>query len=72
MKLSDRLKAEHAFIIAKFGDDPICPRCSATLETFSDVCAADLCDQCPGFLAIDNAKAEFNRGYQAPRPQEKT
>lgn len=63
MRRSERMQNEHAFIVAKFGDDPICPRCSATLDTFADVCSADLTDACPGFLAIDNAKAEFNRSY---------
>ena len=60
-RLSERLQKEHKFITAKFGRSSICDRCGATLDTFADVCEADLDDPCPGFLAIDNAKAEFNR-----------
>lgn len=72
MKLSDRLKQEHAFIVAKFSYNPICDRCGATLDTFADACSADLTDPCQGFLTIDNAKSEFNRGYTPPQRKEQT
>lgn len=58
---SERLQNEHRFIVGKFGAASICDRCGATLDTFADACTADLDDACPGFLAIDNAKAEFNK-----------
>lgn len=63
MKLSERLKHEGAFVKEKLGTDPICNRCGATLDTFADDCSADLDDPCPGFLAIDGAKADFNRSW---------
>lgn len=58
---SDRLKNEGEFVVGKRGRKEICERCGATLETFADTCSADLDDACPGFLAIDAAKMEFNR-----------
>jgi len=62
-RLSERLQRERVFIDAKFGANSICDRCGATLDTFADACSADLDDACPGFLAIDNAKAEFNKQH---------
>ncbi len=39
----------------------ICGKCGATLETFDNVCSAALDEQCPGFLAIEQATAEWRR-----------
>jgi hypothetical protein len=61
MKKSERMQREGEFIREKFGTGSICQRCGATLDTFADACTADLTDPCPGFLAIDRAKAEFGR-----------
>jgi hypothetical protein len=59
-KLSENLKQEQAFVAAKLGTGRICDRCGASLKTFADDCSAELDDPCPGFLAIDKAKTEFN------------
>ncbi len=41
---------------AALGDGEICGRCGATLDTYAEVCtAADLTDDCPGFVAIEAA-----------------
>lgn len=60
-RLSDRLQKEHLYVAEHLGGKVICDRCGATLDTFADACSADLCDICPGFTAIDQAKAAFNR-----------
>jgi hypothetical protein len=68
MKISQHLKNERAYVEAKLTGE-ICARCGATLKTFSDKCSAGLSDTCPGFWAIDNAKADFNRRpRQEPKP----
>jgi hypothetical protein len=59
MKLSQRLIDERAFVERALGGRVICTRCSATLETFSEVCSADLSEACPGFLAIEQCKQDF-------------
>lgn len=64
LKLSDRLKRQNAFVEERFGDRSICSRCGATLATFADACTADLDDACPGFLAVDKAKVDFNTEAQ--------
>jgi len=62
MKLSQRLRDERAFVERSLGDSVICKRCDAKLGTFADACTADLAEMCPGFLAIEQAKAEFANG----------
>lgn len=59
MKLSQRLQQERAFVERTLSDSVICSKCSATLATFADACTADLCEMCPGFMAIENAKTDF-------------
>jgi ribosomal protein L40E len=59
MKLSQRLQAERAFVERSLGDSVICQKCKATLETFADACTAGLQEQCPGYLAIEQAKKDF-------------
>lgn len=66
MRLSERLKAERAYVESKL-IGVICHRCGATLATMN-ICPADLDVPCPGFCAIDAAKTEFNRNYR-PTPQ---
>lgn len=63
MKISKRLQMESAFVEGKLGSSVICTRCGATLDTYADACSADLADPCPGFMTIENVRAEFN---QAP------
>ncbi len=41
---------------AALGNETICNRCGATVATFSDQCTADLLDQCPGFLRIEEVR----------------
>lgn len=49
-------KEEQAKVKVALGDGrTICDRCGATLETYPDVCTADLPDPCPGFDAIERA-----------------
>jgi hypothetical protein len=52
---------EWALVEQRLAGRVICARCRATLATFADACTADLDDACPGFLAIDAAKAEAAR-----------
>ena len=59
MRLSKRLADEKAFVERRLGNAVICPRCRATLATYSDHCSAELWEMCPGFEAIENAKREF-------------
>lgn len=42
---------------AALGSETICERCGATVATFSQQCSADLLDQCPGFLRIEEVRA---------------
>jgi hypothetical protein len=63
MKLSQRLKDEQAFVTAQL-PGCICHRCGATLATYADKCSADLSDACPGFLAIEAQKQNFNFSYK--------
>jgi hypothetical protein len=66
LKLSPVLEAELAFVIKELGSLPsICDRCHTQLKSYADKCTADICDCCPGFLAIENAKEKFHR--QRPR-----
>lgn len=64
MRFSQRLQDEQTFVQAQC-PGVICSRCGATLDTYADVCSADLDDACPGFTKIDDAKLEFNRKYDA-------
>lgn len=59
MRLSQRLQQERAFVKRSLADSIICKRCETTLETFADVCTADLQDPCPGYLAIEQCKTDF-------------
>lgn len=59
MKLSPRLQQEVAYVERRLGDSVICETCGATLRTYADACTAGLSDVCPGFLAVERAKAEF-------------
>jgi hypothetical protein len=59
MKISDRRKAERAFVERALGNSVICERCGATLATYADACTADLADMCPGFVAIETAKNQW-------------
>lgn len=62
LKLSPVMEAELAFVVQKLGPLPsICDRCNARLDSYADKCNADLSDCCPGYLAIENAKAKFHR-----------
>jgi len=64
--------AELDFVVQKLGSSPsICERCEAKLSSYADKCVADLSECCPGFLAIENAKAEFHRkrNSQEPKPE---
>jgi len=60
MKLSQRLQDQAAFVKEKLADSVICSRCGATLHTYSKTCNVELSDQCPGFLAIETAKKQFD------------
>lgn len=59
MNLSQRLKDERAFVERSLAGREICQRCGASLDTFADICTADLNDPCPGYLAIETAKQQF-------------
>jgi hypothetical protein len=52
-------KDEIAFVERTLGNSVICHRCDATLGSYSEDCTADLQDPCPGFLAIEQARADF-------------
>lgn len=60
MKLSQKLRDERAFVERALGNSVICGKCRATLGTFADACTADLAELCPGYLAIEQAKKDFN------------
>lgn len=71
MNKSPVLTAEQEFVVKKLSSlESICERCLADLHTFPDRCSADLSDPCPGFDAIENAKAEFHRERAEARTQE--
>lgn len=57
---SKHLQMQRAFVERKLGSTVICSRCGATLETYADVCSADLPDLCPGFVTVQEAITEFN------------
>lgn len=59
MKLSRQLREERAFVEISLGDSVICRICSASLKTYADACTAGLQEQCPGFVAIEQAKKTF-------------
>jgi hypothetical protein len=62
LKLSPVREAELAFVVQELGSlSWICDRCKCKLDAFADKCVADLGDCCPGYLAIENAKAKFHR-----------
>lgn len=42
---------------AVLGEEVICRRCGATMQTYAVACAAALDDPCPGFVAIEEAIA---------------
>jgi hypothetical protein len=44
--------------IEALADTVICERCGATVATYGDKCSAALDDRCPGFEAIERARAE--------------
>lgn len=58
MRLSQRLQDERDYVVRTL-TGVICDRCGATLATYAE-CPADLADPCPGFVAIDKAKQDFN------------
>ena len=41
----------------RLGGRPICDRCGATIQTYAEVCTADIDLRCPGFEAIEEAIA---------------
>jgi hypothetical protein len=64
LKLSPTLEAELNFVVKELGALPsICDRCHAKLDSYADRCTADLSDCCPGFLAVENAKAKFHKKH---------
>jgi hypothetical protein len=65
MKLSERLKAEQAFLERTLGDSVICVTCSAKLGTFADACTAGFEEWCPGFIAVKKAKSDFAKSLIA-------
>lgn len=53
-----RVEAERARLVEQaIGSGVICDVCGATLATFDAKCSAPLDKRCPGFDAIDRAKA---------------
>ncbi len=61
-RFMDGKRREWAFVEEQIGGGKIiCSRCNATLDTFADACDAELSDPCPGFTAVDDAKAAFYR-----------
>ncbi len=58
MRKSQAMLDEEAFVEKELGDSVICSRCSAKLNTYATVCTADLSDPCPGFMAIEEARAK--------------
>ena len=64
LRLSPHLEAELNFVVKELGVlSSICSRCNTALNTYADKCVADLSECCPGYLAIENAKAKFNKGW---------
>jgi hypothetical protein len=61
MKISQRRRAEQAFVEQDFGNKTICGRCGATLHEYAEKCIADLDDACDGFMAIEQSKAKFSK-----------
>ena len=49
----ERAATIHRHVEATLGRDVICDQCGATLDTFAEVCTADLDDACPGFRLIE-------------------
>jgi hypothetical protein len=69
MERDDRKQAETRAVEAALVGKVICDWCGATLDDFAERCAADLLVVCPGFVAIERAKAEFARNL-ATRPSQ--
>lgn len=65
-KQLEYIQAQATYVEAKLGTGVICDRCHATCDTFADQCSADLSEMCPGFIAIEEAKAEFQRNRYKP------
>jgi ribosomal protein L40E len=53
------LMTEREFIENAIHQEVICDRCGATLETYADVCTAQLNERCPGFVLIENTLNEI-------------
>lgn len=60
--LSKQIKLRDAFVEGFLGQSPICNICMATLKSYDRACTASLGAACPGFLAIEIAKAHFKEG----------
>jgi hypothetical protein len=43
------------------GDEVICSRCGANLNSYADKCSAPLDDPCFGFLVIEGLRLHFRR-----------
>lgn len=46
-----------AAVERQLGAGEICPRCHATLADFDNRCTASLDEACPGFVALEDARA---------------
>lgn len=67
IKLSQRLQDERAYVERSLGDAVICAQCGATLKTYAEACGAGLSESCPGFLVIEQAKADFLKRNPFPK-----
>lgn len=53
------------------GDEVICSRCGATLETYADKCNVDLATRCAGFERIEEVRNPIVREvYRFPTPKD--
>lgn len=68
MKLSQHLQKEWEFVMRSL-PGCICKDCQATLGTYADQCSADFDDPCPGYLAIERAKDEFEKKRRSRLPK---
>lgn len=57
----ERSNERRQFVFNELRDSVICRRCAATLQTYADICAAQLGRPCEGFKRIDAVNREFER-----------
>jgi hypothetical protein len=65
MKKSQRLIDQDAYVEKSLSGKVICESCGTTLGGYAENCTANLSSLCPGFMAIEDARAAFDADRKA-------